>query len=155
MVLAVAFERRAQSAFFAKSEASVRVERRLVELEDAQADAAQATLLEAVAQDLAYRIRPVTPTPILRRSDDDREVRRTIRLADVHEAYDPDRTSPTMRVDGEGILRRRELPVLEEPAYRAGGEWLTGPTREAPDLMVSVPPAVEIVVQALVATKLD
>src|SRR5215207_7486007 len=88
-------------------------------------------------------------------TDDHGELRGLVGLALVHEVDHTDRLILAPDVDGERVVRIRELPVLEQPLDRrtAQGRWR--PTRQVPDLRVPVPLRVEVVVLAGVTPKFD
>src|ERR671910_3820738 len=93
----------------------VRVDRRLVEVEDAQGHAVETQIFEGVAQDQAYRLRAETLVTGLRFSHDHGKVRRGIGLADVRQADHTYRLVYALPVNGERVVCGRLLPLLEEP----------------------------------------
>src|ERR671910_303105 len=80
----------------------VGVDRRFVEVEDAQGHAVEAQIFKGVAQDQAYSLRTEPLAAALRFSKDHEKLRRSIGPANVRQAdhaYRPVLVSP---VDGEG-----------------------------------------------------
>ena len=87
----------------------------LVELEDAEAHAVQAALTEGVVEERGDGLGSVALVPLLRMPHYDGELRRGVRLADVHEAEDAYGLPLVLEMDGKGVVSRGVFSVFEEP----------------------------------------
>src|SRR4028119_34996 len=86
----LAFDGPAETALVHEAEPLVGGDGRVVEIEDAQADAVQAQVLEGVAHDHRYGLGPVAMAPVVRSAHDNGQLRREVCLADIHQADDAD-----------------------------------------------------------------
>src|ERR687893_805847 len=137
-----------------KAEPLVGGDGRVVEIEDAEAHAIQAEVLEGVLHDQPYGLGAVAVAPIVRAADDHGQLRRLVRLAQVHQANDADGLLLSHGMYGERVVRGGELALLEEPLDGGAPEGGPGPAGEVPDLRVAVPFGVQAVVLGVVAEQL-
>src|SRR5918997_666586 len=120
-----------------KAEPLVGGDGRVVEIEDAEAHAVQAEVLESVLHDQPYGLGAVAVAPVVGAADDHGQLRRLVRLAQVHQADDADGRLLSGGMYGEGIVRGGELALLEEAPDGGSPKGSLCPAGEMPYLGVA------------------